>query len=229
MFKPALFVSVLGLTLSLAQPALGHSGHDHDQDPVASSEQSNERQARVRQSPGKGKAPHATISAYKDDEVLGWKMLVHEDLMADKDLYQEVKDEMHHQLFRITKVVPAEQVAILQKVPVWIELNNTYSNNCQFHPSKKWLEGNGYLPEKAQAIEISNAKGLARTLDRLRDFWHGLRRWRLDPLSDHNMGEYITAIRRAVEQERVGLLPSIVPSPHLRESQKSACNRHTTG
>jgi len=163
MLKSTLTASLLAMTLALTGPAMGHSGHDHGQEPVASSEQSNERQPRVRQSPGKDKDPHSPLSAYKNDEVLGWKMLVHEDLIADKDLYQEVRDEMHHQLFRITKVIPAEQVAILQKVPVWIEFNNPYSNNCQFHPSRKWLSSNGYLAEKAQAVEISNAKNFLRS------------------------------------------------------------------
>lgn len=116
-----------------------------------------------RRSPGQGLEPHSPASAYKPGECLGWKLHIHEDLLADEALYKEVYDELHHQLFRITKVVPADQVELLKKVPVWIELRNPYSGNCQYHPSRKWLEGNGYLPEKAKAVELSSAKGFIRS------------------------------------------------------------------
>ena len=40
-----------------------------------------------RQSPGKGQSPHAEPADYKPDQVQGWSLRVHQDLMADEDLY----------------------------------------------------------------------------------------------------------------------------------------------
>lgn len=70
-----------------------------------------------------------------------------------------MRDEIDHQLFRITKILPQDKVAMLRKVPIWVELRNPFSSACQYHPSKKWLVSNGYLGEKAQCVEISSARG----------------------------------------------------------------------
>ena len=148
----------------VSSAALAHGPDANSQtDDARSNQQSNHASAAKRASPGKGKAPHAELTAYKSDEVLGWSLLVHEELHDDESLYKEVRDELHHQLFRIIKVVPAETVALLKKVPVWIELRNPYSGNCQYHPNKQWLIGNGYLGEKAKCVELSSAKGFLRS------------------------------------------------------------------
>ncbi|TWT38133.1 Lipase (class 3) [Posidoniimonas corsicana] len=48
---------------------------------------------------------------------------------------------------------------------------------------------------------ISAVDGLMRARDRFWGFMRSLRRFRIDQFSDHNMGEYIEAIRRAVQEE----------------------------
>ena len=143
------------LAFCLALPAMAHSGHAEHGGP---SQESASETTPKRQSPGKGKAPHSPASAYKDDTILGWKLLVHEDLIADKELHKQVMDEIHHQLYLIAETLPEDKVKLLKEVPVWVELNNPYSNAAQYHPSKKWLSANGYLPEKAKCVEISNAR-----------------------------------------------------------------------
>lgn len=166
MFKSLMTAPLLAAAILLTGPSFAHSGHAHEQ-ATASSEQSKapaaEPRKAQRKSPGKGKDPHATAADYQPGEMLGWSLHVHKDLVADKALYQEVLDELHHQLFRITKVLPKDKVELLMEVPVWIEHRNPYSGNCQYHPSRKWLEANGYLPEKAKAVELSSAKGFLRS------------------------------------------------------------------
>ena len=149
MFK-LLTVGLLSLTLAL--PTLAHPEDD------ASNQDSATQKTPRRTSPGAGKEPHAPVSAYKPETVLGWKLHLHEDLIANEELHKQLIDEVHHQLFRITRVVPEEKVKLLQAVPIWIDLKNPYSNNCQYHPSAKWLKANGYLPEKAKAIDIGSAE-----------------------------------------------------------------------
>ena len=151
---PLLAVILFAVPLSIPT-ALGQPKQDKPRQSVEKKQQ--------RPSPGKGKLPHASVSDYKDGDCLGWKLHVHKDLIADAALYKEVYDELHHQLFRITKVVPEDKVQLLKKVPIWIELRNPYSGTCQYHPSRQWLIDNGYLPEKANAVELSSAKGFLRS------------------------------------------------------------------
>ncbi|MEM9344983.1 MAG: metallopeptidase [Planctomycetota bacterium] len=157
------------LILCLVMPVMAHSGQDKINE-TPSAQAPTDRDARVRKSPGKGKDPHSPVSAYIETEMLGWKLLVHEDLIADKELHKLTIDEVHHQLFRITRVVPEEKVELLRQVPIWIELKNPYSSNCQYHPSRAWLQGNGYLPEKANAVELSDAQRFVRTSQRIQPF-----------------------------------------------------------
>lgn len=110
--------------------------------------------------------PHAPSSAYQAVEVLGWTLRVHDDLLANEALYDRVYGEVHHQLFRLTRIMPEEALAFLRTVTIWIELDNPRSNSCQYHPSRGWLAGNGYLPEKAHGIELSNARSFLRITQR---------------------------------------------------------------
>lgn len=149
--------------LTMATLVVAHSGPSHGASSSGeSSESSNAETSKERQYPGHGKPPHAPLSAYKPDELRGWKLKVHEDLIADKALHQKVMDELQHQLYLITVSVPKDKVALLKKVPIWVELDNPYHPVAQYHPSADWLSKNGYLPEKAQCVEISNAKNFIR-------------------------------------------------------------------
>ena len=49
---------------------------------------------------------------------------------------------------------------------------------------------------------ISRVVGWNQSKDRWRGFWRGLRRWKIDHFSDHAVGNYIDAIRLAVDEER---------------------------
>lgn len=164
---------------ALITPALAHSGPDHDADHArddnastpespaqaidkAKAESNSDESSKRRQSPGFGKEPHATVDQYKDDEVLGFKLKVHEDLLADEELWAKVKAELHHQLYLVEQALPEDKVGWLKTVMTWVELDNPYHNSAQYHPSEKWLTSNGYLAEKAHCVEISNAKGFIR-------------------------------------------------------------------
>jgi hypothetical protein len=158
----------------LSPPALAHSGHAHrdapDQGPSASPQPPVDGPAIRRTSPGKGKDPHAKAEVYQPDEVLGWSLKIHPDLLADEALYEEVRGEIHHQLYRITKVLPEDKVKLLRQVPIWVELKNPYSSNCQYHPSKQWLLANGYLGEKANCVELSDARRFVHSSRRVQPF-----------------------------------------------------------
>ena len=54
---------------------------------------------------------------------------------------------------------------------------------------------------------ISGVTGVMRLRDRFWGFLKSLSKWRIDHFSDHLMGEYITAVKNAVDQERAGNRP----------------------
>lgn len=157
------------LTLTLALPSLAHSGHDHGphaslRSSEASAEGPSSREsASGRTFPGKGKPPHAPVEAYKPGEMLGWQLLIHEDLLANKTLHEKVMAELHHQLYLVKAGLPADKVELLLEVPIWIELQNPYKRGgAEYHPNKQWLADHGYLPEKAKAVEINSAESFVR-------------------------------------------------------------------
>lgn len=163
MLKP-LFAALLASALIL--PASAHSGPDHDTPQTsegASDGQSSDANTSGRTFPGKGKQPHAPVEAYKPGEMLGWKLLIHEDLLADKELHEKVMDELRHQLYLVKASLPEDKVKLLLDVPIWIELQNPYKRGgAEYHPNKQWLADHGYLPEKAKAVEINSAESFVR-------------------------------------------------------------------
>lgn len=63
------------------------------------------------------------------------------------------------QLDEIIRVVPAQAVAELQKVPLWI--NPEYPNvppRAEYHPGAGWLKDNGRDPAMAKGVEFTNVR-----------------------------------------------------------------------
>jgi len=66
-------------------------------------------------------------------------------------------------LVDITVVVPADKVARLREVPIWLDLNHGKLTSMQYHPSADWLKNNGYSPDMAKAVHIPVAAGFLAT------------------------------------------------------------------
>src|SRR5262249_12121814 len=56
------------------------------------------------------------------------------------------------------RTVPAEALAKLRKIPIWIELAHPRHRCMCYHPSPEWLRRHGMNPKKAGAVEIANCK-----------------------------------------------------------------------
>jgi hypothetical protein len=103
---------------------------------------------------------------YDRREVEGWPVYVHKDLLADAPLADQCLALLRVKLFDVQRVLPAAAVAKLKVVPIWLELNHRKFPGACYHPSKRWLEENDVNPDKAGAVEISNARHfLAWTID----------------------------------------------------------------
>lgn len=107
--------------------------------------------------------PHAPAEAYQPAEVHGWTLRVHEALIADEQLHEQAIAEISHQLFRIKRMLAEDKVQKMQEVVIWVELRNPISGTVQYHPSRQWLAGNGYLPEKAKGVDIGDARSFLNT------------------------------------------------------------------
>lgn len=94
--------------------------------------------------------------AYKIFNIDGFVILVSPELISHDEEYSEAIKELKSQLANIGRVMPSKQLSALKQVKIWLEWRAN-AGAAEFHPSAEWLSANGYNPEKAGGIEISNA------------------------------------------------------------------------
>jgi hypothetical protein len=97
---------------------------------------------------------------YEVRRLEGWKLRVNKRLLADEHraLREKTFRVLGDQLFQITRVVPAEALGKLRKLPIWIELNDPHHPCMCYHPDGKWLREHGMNPDKAGGVELANAR-----------------------------------------------------------------------
>jgi hypothetical protein len=109
--------------------------------------------------PEPDKTPFEPTDHYAIREIERWKVYVNSGFERDKpELCREVLDLLGHQLYQITRMVPAAAVEKLRKIPVWVELNEPHHPCMCYHPDAGWLRAHDMNPEKARSIEIANAR-----------------------------------------------------------------------
>lgn len=102
---------------------------------------------------------YAPTSGYTRRTIEGWKVLVHEELPeGHAELADGTLELLKFQLYQIRRVVPEEPLRELQRVPIWVEYNAPRHKCMCYHPSRQWLQENGFNPEKEASVEIANAK-----------------------------------------------------------------------
>lgn len=104
------------------------------------------------------RAEFAPTSQYEDRTIEGWKVKVNKDLLANAELSTKCLDLLRVKLFEVERALPAEAVAPLRKVVIWMELNDRRVPGGVYHPSREWLVKNDYNPDLARCIQFGNAK-----------------------------------------------------------------------
>ena len=99
---------------------------------------------------------YTSSAAYQQLKISGFSVLVHPDVLAHKEQAKAALDELKNQLQKIKAVLPEAIYVKLQNVKIWLEWEAKPQGAAEFHPSRTWLQENGYNPEKAGAIEIAN-------------------------------------------------------------------------
>jgi hypothetical protein len=96
---------------------------------------------------------------YAQRSVEGWTIHVNQELLKEKaELGSKALRLLETKLYEIRRVVPKGACAELQKVPIWLGINDGHAPCAEYHPSKDWLAEHGYNPDKARAVEIGNAE-----------------------------------------------------------------------
>jgi hypothetical protein len=110
--------------------------------------------------PGRAKdapAPKPTGHVRKDIE--GWTAHVDDRLLKgpDAELGKRALQLLTLRLVDIKLAVPADKVARLQKVPIWLDRTHGKLRPAQYHPSAGWLKAHGYDVRLAKCVHIPNA------------------------------------------------------------------------
>ncbi|MEM7603461.1 MAG: DUF2341 domain-containing protein, partial [Verrucomicrobiota bacterium] len=77
----------------------------------------------------------------------------------EKEITTRFAELLDGQLQRVAKVVPANALMRLRRVPIWV--NPTYEGiqpRAEYHSSADWLSENGRNPAMAKSIEFTNVK-----------------------------------------------------------------------
>jgi hypothetical protein len=96
-------------------------------------------------------------SRYEEQTLEGWKVLIHRDLLDDAELAEPTLTLLRHQLYQMTRVVPAPALEKLRQVTIWVEKDEPHHPCMAYHPDAGWLREHDMNPEKARCVEVANA------------------------------------------------------------------------
>lgn len=103
-------------------------------------------------------------SQYEIREVEGWKVYVNRTLLGEqRPLGNDALKLLQAKLYDIVRVVPERKCVELQKVPIWLGVDDGPNDRAQYHPSPDWLTKHGLNPDKAKGVEIGNAQRFLKT------------------------------------------------------------------
>lgn len=93
-------------------------------------------------------------------QIEGWSVHVDDRLLngADKELGVRAMALLGDHLKKISGVMPAEKLARLKQVHIWLDLTHGGLRSAQYHPSKGWLKGNGYDVALEKCVHIPDVK-----------------------------------------------------------------------
>ncbi len=91
----------------------------------------------------------------------GWTVALDPALLEKEnaETSQLALEALANHLQRIKYIVPAERLAELRKLRIWVDLQHSLKN-MQYHPSRGWLVANGHDPRLEKHVHIPRAKAL---------------------------------------------------------------------
>ena len=103
--------------------------------------------------------PFVPTSSYVTTNVAGWAIRVNKRLLdSDRTLGSNALQLLERKLLEVKSSVPTNACQKLQKVTIWLGIDDGHAPCSEYHPSKQWLIENGYNSDKARCVEIGNAR-----------------------------------------------------------------------
>lgn len=101
----------------------------------------------------------ARPSAHQLRQVEGWTVHVDTRLLEAQpvEAFAAPMAILQRRLADVRLLLPAETVARLQQVPIWLDASHGKLTSAQYHPSAEWLKNNGYDPVLARAVHLPSA------------------------------------------------------------------------
>jgi dipeptidyl-peptidase-4 len=95
-------------------------------------------------------------------DIEGWTVHVDKQLLdgAHQEEGTKAVAMLRNHLQRIAILVPAEPLANLRKVEIWIEHQHPELGSMQYHPGGRWLRDRGYQPKLLKKVHIPRAAAL---------------------------------------------------------------------
>ena len=111
---------------------------------------------------GSATADEAKFYDPVEKEVEGWTIKVDPKLLnkENADVKERAFEALANHLQRVTYIVPKDRLEQLQKLGIWLELDNPKLKNMQYHPSKGWLKKNGHDPRLEKHVHLPRARQL---------------------------------------------------------------------
>lgn len=117
--------------------------------------------------------PSSSVSKVKTRTISGWSVHVHEALLQD-DMNAATSKALvllEKQLDEIVRVIPAEAVTELRKVPLWFSPEYPgVAAKAEYHPDEGWLKENGRDTAMAKGVEFTNVRIFDRETARMPNF-----------------------------------------------------------
>jgi hypothetical protein len=103
--------------------------------------------------------PAAKPVSHSSRVIEGWTIRIDDRLLNEPEraLGDRAIHLLSNRLADIVRVVPADKVEWLQKVPICLDLTNGALLSAQYHPSADWLRENGYDVSLARCVHIPDA------------------------------------------------------------------------
>lgn len=97
-----------------------------------------------------------------EKQIEGWTIAVDPTLLSEENEDESalIFEALANHLQRVKYIVPADRLAQLRKLRIWIELDNPKLGNMQYHPDRGWLLANGHDPRLVKHVHIPRARQL---------------------------------------------------------------------
>jgi len=97
-----------------------------------------------------------------EKQIEGWTVAVDPQLLTKENEATASKafEALANHLQRIKYIMPPDRLARMQKMRIWLELDNPKLGNMQYHPGAGWLKANGHDPRLVKHVHIPRAKQL---------------------------------------------------------------------